>query len=161
MLDRLDRWLARAHRGMVFAGCALLILLMLAMNADLLLRSAFRSPIEGISEMGEIALLYITFLGTAWVYREDGHVVVDLLVYEMYAKAEKPLKAINNAIVGLIAAVLVYYGSLLTYDHFARGVRNVSVLETPMALIVVAIPLGSLALLLEVVLKFRKIAGNA
>src|SRR5574340_1243197 len=116
MLERLDHWLAGAHRVMVFAGCALFILLMLAINADLLLRSAFRSPIEGISEMGEISLLYITFLGTAWVYREDGHVVVDLLVYQLYANAEKPLAAINNAIVGLIAVVLVYYGSLVTYD---------------------------------------------
>jgi TRAP-type C4-dicarboxylate transport system permease small subunit len=157
----LDRWLAIAHKLLVGIGCALIVSLMVCVNTDLFMRSVFRHPIEGMSEMTEIFLLYITFLGTGWVYREDGHVVVDLLVYQVYAKAEKTLLVINNAIVGLVSLVLVYYGSVATLDHFMRGVRNVSVLETPMALIIVVIPIGSLVLFLEVLVKVGKILKNA
>jgi len=157
MMKSLDRGLALAHKLLVGIGCALLVALVVCVNTDLVLRSVFRRPIEGMSEMTEIMLLYITFLGTAWVYREDGHVVVDLLVYEIYAKAKKALLVTNNAIVGLVALLLVYYGSLTTIDHFIRGVRNASVLETPMALILVVIPVGSLVLLLEVLVKIWKI----
>lgn len=156
MMESLDRGLAKAHKLLIGIGCALLIGLVVSVNTDLFLRSVFRSPVEGMSEMTEIILLYITFLGTAWVYREDGHVVVDLLVYEIYAKAKKALLVLNNAIVGVVALVLVYYGTLATFDHYARGVRNVSVLETPMALIIFIIPVGSLVLLLEVVVKIWK-----
>lgn len=156
-MENIDRGLAKAHTLMIGVGCTLLIGLMAGVNTDLLLRSAFRRPIEGMSEMTEIIMLYITFLGTAWVYREDGHVVVDLLVYEIYSKAKTALLVINNAIVGIVALVLVYFGSLTTLDHFQRGVRNVSVLETPMALILFIIPLGSLVLLLEVAVKIWRV----
>ena len=157
MMGGLDRGLGRAHSILAGIGCALLVGLMLGVNTDLFLRSVFRSPVEGVSEMTEIFLLYITFLGTAWVYREDGHVVVDLLVYEVYAKAKKTMLIVNNAIVGIVALLLVYFGTAATLDHFMRGVRNVSVLETPIALIMVIIPVGSLVLLLEVLVKVWKI----
>jgi len=157
IMEGLDRGLAKAHKLLTGIGCALLIALVVFVNTDLLLRSVFRRPIEGMSEMTEIMLLYITFLGTAWVYREDGHVVVDLLVYEVYENAKKALLVLNNAIIGAVALVLVYYGALTTIDHFTRGVRNASVLETPMALILFVIPLGSLVLLLEVVVKIWKV----
>ncbi len=157
MMEGLDRGLARAHSILAGIGCTLLVGLMVGVNTDLFLRSVFRSPVEGVSEMTEIFLLYITFLATAWVYREDGHVVVDLLVYEVYAKVRKTMLIINNAIVGIVAFVLVWFGTAATLDHFMRGVRNVSVLETPVALIMVIIPLGSLVLLLEVLRKHWKI----
>ena len=157
MIERLDRGLAAAHKLLVALCCALLVGLMLCVNTDLFLRSVFHSPIEGMSELTEIFLLDITFLGTAWVYREDGHVVVDLLVYELYAKAKKALQLLNSAIVGVVAIVLTYYGTLETWDLYSRGVRNASVLETPMALILFVIPLGSFILLLEVVVKMRNV----
>ena len=157
MMEGLDRALAATHKLLTVIACTLLVGLIAGVNTDLFLRSAFRSPIEGVSEMTEIFLLYLTFLGTAWVYREDGHVVVDLLLYELYAKARKALLVINAAVVGMVALLLVYFGTAATIDHFMRGVRNVSVLETPTALIIVIIPIGSLVLLLEVVVKIWKI----
>jgi C4-dicarboxylate transporter DctQ subunit len=160
MMESLDRGLAAAHRILTGIACTLLIGLMVCINSDLLLRSVFRSPVEGMSEMTEIFLLYLTFLGTAWVYREDGHVVVDLLVYELYAKAKKALQLTNTAVVGIVAVLLVYYGTVSTLDNYLRGVRNVSVLETPIALIIVIIPVGSLVLLLEVAVKIWKILRN-
>lgn len=160
MIEILDRGLAAAHRILTGIGCTLLIGLMVFINSDLLLRSVFRSPVEGMSEMTEIFLLYLTFLGAAWVYREDGHVVVDLLLYELYAKAKKALQLANTTVVGVVAVLLVYYGTVSTLDHYMRGVRNVSVLETPMALIMVIIPVGSMVLLLEVLVKLWKIARN-
>lgn len=160
MMESLDRGLVAAHRILTGIGCTLLIGLMVCINSDLLLRSVFRSPVEGMSEMTEIFLLYLTFLGTAWVYREDGHVVVDLLLYELYAKAKKALQVTSAAIVGIVAVLLIYYGTVSTIDHFMRGVRNVSVLETPIALIIVIIPVGSLVLLLEVAVRIWKILRN-
>ena len=157
LMEGLDRGLARAHKILTGIGCVLLIGLMVFVNTDLFLRSVFRRPVEGMSEMTEIFLLYITFLATAWVYREDGHVVVDLLVYDVYPGVRKTLLITNTAIVGIVSVVLVYFGTAATLDHFMRGVRNVSVLETPIALIIVIIPVGSLILLLEVFIRVWKI----
>jgi TRAP-type C4-dicarboxylate transport system permease small subunit len=161
MVDRivagLDSRLATAHKILTGIGCVLLIGLMVCVNSDLLLRSVFRYPVLGMTEVTEIFLLYMTFLGAAWVYREDGHVVVDLLLYEVYTKLKKPLLLTTNAIVGLTSLLLVYFGSVATLDHFMRGVRNPSILETPIALIIFVVPFGSFVLLLEVLVRLWKI----
>jgi TRAP-type C4-dicarboxylate transport system permease small subunit len=161
LVEGLDRGLLLTHKVLATIGCALLVGLMVCVNSDLLLRSVFRHPVLGMTEITEIFLLYMTFLGTAWVYREDGHVVVDLLLYEVYAKARIPLLLISHGIVGVTSLILVYFGSVATLDHFMRGVRNPSILETPIAIIIGIVPVGSLVLLLEVVLRLRRVLTSS
>ena len=42
----------------------------------------------------------------------------------------------------------------------ARGVFNPTVIETPIALIIIVIPVGSIPLFLEVLLKIRKLLST-
>lgn len=152
----LEKGLALVNKVFLVIGSVLIVGLMVCVNTDLFLRSLFRSPIVGMTEVTEISLLYITFLGTAWLYKQDGHVVIDMLLYELYEKSRKVLMLVSHGLVGLTSLVLVYYGSLTTWDHFQRGVRNPTILETPVALIIAVIPVGAIVLLLEVLLKIRK-----
>jgi TRAP-type C4-dicarboxylate transport system permease small subunit len=117
------------------------------------MRCVFRSPIAGLTEVTEIFLLYITFLGAAWVYKDDSHVVVDVLLYNLYANSKKIVTLQNHIIVGIVAFILAYYGFLTTFDHFVRGTHNPTILETPIALVIAIIPIGGLMLLMEVLVK--------
>ena len=152
----LEKGLAVVNKVCTAIACVLLIGLMVCVNTDLFLRFFFRSPIVGMTEITEIFLLYITFLGTAWVYQQDGHVVVDLLLYELYEKSKRILMLINHGFVGLICLILIYFGAVTTIDHMQRGVRNPTILETPIALVIVIIPIGGAILFLEVLVKIRK-----
>jgi C4-dicarboxylate transporter, DctQ subunit len=160
--DFLESILARINRFFVFLACLMYIGTILLINFDLFMRFAFRSPIAGLTEVTEIFLLYMTFLGTAWLYKDDGHVVVDLLLYNLVSSSntKKILILQNHIIVGIIAAILVYYGSLTTVDHLMRGSYNPTVLETPIALVTAVIPIGSFILLLEVLVKIFNIFWN-
>ncbi len=155
-ITSLERGLAVVNKVCTTIACVLLIGLMVCVNTDLFLRFFFRSPVVGMTEITEIFLLYITFLGTAWVYHEDAHVVVDLLLYELYEKSKRVLMLINHGFVGLVCLILIYFGAVTTFDHFARGVRNPTILETPIALVIAIIPVGSVILFLEVLVKIRK-----
>ena len=156
----LERALTRVNGFFVLIASLMLIGLMITVNVDLFLRFFFRSPVMGMTEVTELFLLYITFLGTGWVYRDDGHVVVDVLLYNLYAGSKKALLLQNHIIVGLISFILVYYGFLTTWDHFMRGARNPTILETPIALATAVIPIGGAVLLLEVILKIWKLLGK-
>jgi TRAP-type C4-dicarboxylate transport system permease small subunit len=109
------------------------------------------------TEVTEILLLYITFLGVAQVFREDSHVVIDILLVFGSARRRKILGLISCALVGIVSAVLVIYGFSASYNHYMRGVFNPTIIETPIALIIVIIPLGCVPLFLEVLLKVRKL----
>jgi TRAP-type C4-dicarboxylate transport system permease small subunit len=109
------------------------------------------------TEVTEILLLYITFFGMAWVFRENGHVVIDVFTSQISGRNKKILNGISYFLVGIVSVVLIYYGFYTAFDHFKRGVFNPTVIETPIALIIIVIPIGSLPLFLEVLLKIRKL----
>jgi TRAP-type C4-dicarboxylate transport system permease small subunit len=158
-IEFLESILAKINKFFVFIACLMYVGTILLINFDLFMRFAFRAPIAGLTEVTEIFLLYMTFLGAAWLYEDDGHVVVDIVLYNLVSKslAKRILILQNHIIVGIISGVLVYYGSLTTLDHFMRGAYNPTILETPIALAIAIIPIGSFILLLEVLVKIFNI----
>jgi len=160
-LNRLEAGVGRINKVFVFVGSLFLIGLMVTTNIDLFMRFVFHSPIIGINEITELMLLYLTFLGTAWVYHDDGHVVVDVLLYNLVEGRKKNVLILQNHIlVGVVSLILVYYGTATTIDCVVRNVRNPTILETPIALAIGIIPVGAFVLLLEVFIKSARILRN-
>jgi C4-dicarboxylate transporter, DctQ subunit len=160
MIDRifggLEAGLAVVYKIFVFVSSIMLIGLMFMMDFDLTARY-FYQPVPGMTEITEIFLLYITFLGTAWLFKEDGHVVVDIVLGNLLPRIKRVFAYANYFFVGLTAFVLTWYGFATTYDVFRRGVRNPTILETPLSYIIVIIPIGSLMLFLQVLVKAWKL----
>jgi len=161
-IEFLEFTLAKINKFFVFIACFMYAGIIMLINFDLFMRFAFRHPIAGLTEVTEIFLLYMTFLGIAWLYKDDGHVVVDILLYNLVSNSnsKKILILQNHIIVGIISAILVYYGSITTFDHFMRGSYNPTILETPIALVTAIIPISSFILLLEVLVKIFNILWN-
>lgn len=160
----MERFFADLERGVrflnkvfVFIACLMMAALVSIVCVDLSLRYFLNAPLLWGTEVTEILILYITFLGTAWVFQEQGHVVIDVVTSKVFGRTKKALTFTSHAVVGVVAAVLVYYGFYTTYDHWARGVFNPTILETPIALIIGIIPVGSVPLLLEVFVKGWKL----
>jgi len=153
----LDKVSSGTNKVFIFIASVMMAGLMLIVCVDLTLRYVFNSPLIWGTEVTEILLLYITFLGVAQVFREDAHVVIDILLVFGSARRKRILGLISCLLVGIVAGVLVYYGFSTAYNHYLRGVFNPTILETPIALIIVIIPVGCVPLFLEVVLKVRKL----
>jgi len=83
---------------------------MIIVCVDLTLRYVFNSPLIWGTEVTEILLLYITFLGAAQVFREDSHVVIDIFLVFGSPLRRKILGLISCTLVGVVAGILVYYG---------------------------------------------------
>jgi TRAP-type C4-dicarboxylate transport system permease small subunit len=145
------------NKALVFIASIMMAGLMIIVCIDLALRYFFNSPLLWGTEVTEILLLYITFLGMAWVFREDGHVVIDVFTSKAVGRKKNILSGISYFLVGIVSVVLIYYGFYATWDHYFRGVFNPTVIETPIALIIIVIPIGSIPLFLEVLIKLRKL----
>jgi len=154
---RLDEVSSGTNKVFIFIASLMMAGLMIIVCVDLTLRYVFNSPLIWGTEVTEIMLLYITFLGAAQVFREDSHVVIDIFLVFGSARRKRILGLISCALVGIVAVILVIYGFSTSYNHFMRGVYNPTIIETPIALILVIIPVGCVPLLLEVVLKVRKL----
>ena len=146
------------NKALVFIASIMMAGLMIIVCIDLALRYFFNSPLLWGTEVTEILLLYVSFLGMAWVFREDGHVVIDVFTSKAVGRKKKILNGISYFLVGIVSVVLIYYGFYATWDHYSRGVFNPTVIETPIALIIIVIPIGSIPLFLEVLIKLRKLS---
>lgn len=155
--EGLERLVRSINRLFVWIACFMMAALVSLVCVDLSLRYFWNAPLLWGTEVTEILILYITFLGTAWVFQEEGHVVIDVVTSKVLGRAKKALNLTSYAVVGIVAAVLVYYGFYTTYDHWVRKVFNPTILETPIALIIGIIPVGSVPLLLKVFVKGWKL----
>jgi TRAP-type C4-dicarboxylate transport system permease small subunit len=158
-VNKIFHWLDKVssviNKVFVFIASVMMAGLMILVCVDQTLRYAFNSPLIWGTEVTEILLLYITFLATAQVLRDNSHVVVDVFLAVASERRRRVLGFISHSVVVLIAAVLVYFGFSTTYNLYVRGVFNPTIIETPIALITIIIPIGSIPLLLEALIKLR------
>ena len=161
MVDRffvsLEKIVIGINKIFVLFASLMMAALVIIVCVDLTLRYFFNAPLLWGTEVTEILLLYITFLGAAWVFKEDSHVVIDVFIGKATGNRKKMLILFSYLLIGIVSAVLIYYGFVATYDHYKRGVFNPTIIETPIALIIAIIPIGSIPLLLEVLVKGWKL----
>jgi len=134
----------------------ILIFILLAVCTDVIMRYFFNSPIIWVSEVIESLLLYITFLGSAWLLREEGHVKVDLILNMLKPKTVALLGIVSSIIGIFVSVVLSIYSSRLTWDHFERGIYTPTVMEIPIFVILLIIPIGSYMLIIQFVRRTAK-----
>ena len=153
----LDRFLERVNLVMVWIGAAMVIFMMLAISYSSIMRYIGKPPGAWIVEISSYLMLYITFLGTAWLQSHEGHVEVDLFLCNMKPRTSAGFRAVTSLAGVVVGFVLAWKGSLVTIDYFRRGVTLMGILNTPQFLLIAIIPIGGALLLIEFILRMWRL----
>ena len=137
--------------SLAFLAGSTVIFLMLCVSLNVIMRYAFNRPIVGVEDITEHLLLFVTFLGTAWVLRKEGHVAIDFLVIRWSPRTQAFCKIITSLLGIVICTTLTLYGLKVTLAYFQSKAYFSSVLQFPKAPIFVVIPIGSFLLLIQFV----------
>ncbi|MFC1902568.1 TRAP transporter small permease subunit [Chloroflexota bacterium] len=132
----------------VMAG-VIIIFIMLSITADVISRKLLDYSIIWVIEISETALVFIAFLGAAWLLRRDGHVKLDVLVDHLSPRSQALLNTITSIVGVIICLGLVWYGTKVSIDHFQRGVFGQHMLALPTYPRYAAIAAGSLLLFIQ------------
>jgi C4-dicarboxylate transporter DctQ subunit len=135
--------------GMIFLAGLILVFIMLSVCLEVILRYFLNRPQVWVTEVTEVLLLYITFLGTTWLLRQEGHVKVDILLNRLKPRMLALLGIFSSAIGILVSITLTVSGFQLTWDYVQRGIYTPTAMEIPVSIIIVIIPVGSLMLLVQ------------
>jgi len=132
----------------ILAGAAMVVLSLIIFSVclEIIMRYFLNRPLFWVVELTEYGLLYVSFLGAAWLLRQGGHVQVDILVDFLNDRRRKRCAVFSSAMGLAVSLVLTVFGAIATYDHLARGIYKPSVLEFPTGVVLAAVPLGSLFL---------------
>ncbi len=133
-----------------FLTSALIIFLMLSVCTEVVMRYFLNRPQVWTVEIAEYTLLWITFLGAAWVLKKEGHVKMDIVLGQLKPGTQAVVNIITSVIGVIICLVLTWYSAEITWDHYQRGIYEpATLLDLPKAPIMVIIPVGSFLLLIQ------------
>jgi C4-dicarboxylate transporter, DctQ subunit len=144
----------------IFAVMAaiLLVLLMLLVCAEVVMRYFFNMPIQGVLELSEYSLLFVSFLPAVWILRKDGHTKIDLVLVMLNPKAQVIINIITSVFCALASFILAWYGFKVALEHFSLNIRLSTLLMPPSYLIISIIPITYLLLFIQLI---RRAVGFA
>lgn len=136
-----------------YVSAAIMAGIMLLITAEVCARLFFNYSIPIVLDVGGYSLFIVTFLAAAWVLREGGHVVVDMLVGGIKGR---PRLVIDNAVLIIgagLSAFLAYQSGIYTATCWVRGDVIGYPLMIPRGPLLMVLPVGWSFLALEFLMK--------
>lgn len=140
------KWFDRLNQALVVVACTLLVLITLAICTEILSRSLFNISNPWLVELSEITLLYVTFLGAAWVLGNDKHVALDLVLNHIGDRTARWLHVVLSVSAGVACFITCWYGILTVLDQFQNDIREPTIMAPLTFWITLVVPFGFILL---------------
>jgi C4-dicarboxylate transporter DctQ subunit len=144
-------WLAE-----VLAEVGLAVLLLIVFH-EVIVRYVFNSPTLYSVELSEYLLVWVVFMSIAWVLKEDRHVAVTFAVDMMPQKVRQGLRLVTSLLTMAFLGVLIWQGGRTARTAFLGDYHSSSLLNFPMWIPYILIPLGALFLSLQYIVNILEI----
>ena len=144
------RWLGRIVDHTVVAIGAVMVVLVFCN----VVMHVFRRDIAWTTELCEFMMVWATFLGGAALARRGGHMTITELLEKLSAPSRRKADAVIQVFCLVILLILVWYGMGIVQANWGN---MLTVLEWPMALQYLGLPVGSAAMMVFVAYDFVQI----
>jgi len=139
----------RAMDVMFFLSALLIVLMMLGIGFEVFVRYFLGNPISEMFELVEYAIVFTTFLGTAYVLKVEGHVKMEVVLNRLSTRTQDLLNCVTSIICAIMWLLLTWYGAKVTLDYFQIGYYLPKLLSIPAGPIFLVIPLGGFLLFVQ------------
>jgi TRAP-type C4-dicarboxylate transport system permease small subunit len=130
-------------------ACGCILFSMLSINVDVVMRQVFNHPVIWVLEVNEYLLLYMTFLGTAFVLRDEGHTTMDLVIVQLDAKQRNRLRVFTSMIGAGCCIILGVYSGISTWKTYKAGWYYETILMAPHWIMHIIVSFGFFLLFLQ------------
>ncbi len=110
---------------------------------EVVMRYILKSSQIWVLEIVEYGLLYVTFLGAAWLLKNDGHIRMDLVINQLSPRKQALANMITSFLSAVTLLIIVWFTAGTTWDNFRQGILDNRFLELLKGPILIIIPIGS------------------
>lgn len=135
--------------ALVYLAAGILAFLSLAVCWDVVARRIAGTSLSWVVEFTQYGLLYMTFLCTAWVLKNEGHVASDLYIRSLKKKTQAVLNTVMSIVGGLVCLILAWFGTAVSLEKLRIGSYQPTASEFPDFPVFVIIPIGSFLLFIQ------------
>ena len=131
--------------GGILSGCVLIII-MLMITVKVIFRYVLHEGLIGVDLLSGTLLVYMTFLGAAWVLKHEKHVVLDVILNQASPSSARWMRITSSLLGAAICFVVVVFGTWESISSFQRGILIPAEIEIPRVINLWIIPAGCLLL---------------
>ena len=137
------------------AGMAALLFVLagVMLTYEVVARYFFSKPTIWAAELSQLCLIWGSLLGMSWLLHLQRHIRVDAVAVLLPAKLRHKLDALAMLIIALLSIVVMIWGFDIFLDSFLRGRTTGSLLDLPIWIAELAVPVGFAMLLVQSVLE--------
>lgn len=147
-MKKVEQFIDRLCKASGFLSGFVLILIILLTMAEVVSRYILKNPLILCDEFGGYSLVFITFLGLAYCWREKGHIRITFLVDKLPVNIVRRIRIISLSLILFYIALSTKVSWIFLIGAFKRNIRSNSFLMTPLKWPQMAIPIGFSLLLL-------------
>jgi C4-dicarboxylate transporter DctQ subunit len=130
------------------AGVLLLLITIFVCYAVIMRYAGFKPPVW-VLQFTEYALLWMTFLGAAWLLKKDGHIRIDTLISRLKPASLRKVGIVDDFLGFIVSGIVFWFGTLHTIDCIQRAIMDVKGVSVPKFAVFLIIPLGGLTLAIQ------------
>ncbi len=123
---------------------------------EVVARYFFTRPTSWAAELSQMCLIWGACLAMASLLAKRQHIQVDALVQLLPAGVIRWIDVLVLMVVGIFAAVVTWYGFAIFHDSFVRGRTTGSLLNIPIWIVELAVPVGFCMLTLQSVHEIKR-----
>lgn len=132
-------------------ACLIIFFQVISVSLEVILRYFFDLSFPWIMTINEWGLVYIAFLGAAWLQREGGHVGDSSISMIFPEIVRKIMTVIGNLLAIGSCLIITIYGSIVTHQKYVDGVYDYFKIEyVPVYLVFMVIPFGGFLWLIQI-----------
>lgn len=122
---------------------------------SVVMRYIFFQPIAWLEEVQLWCMVWLVYLGAGAVYRNGGHIAIEILVDAFPSRLQKAVSVIVNALMVVILLFLMVQGGRLVAQMVKTG-RAASYTKVPYAVIYSAVPAGCFLMVYNMLMELYK-----
>jgi len=124
-----------------FSGIGVVIMAVV-ITIDVFLRYVFGKPLLFADDISVYCMIFITFVGAALTLKMKRHIRVDMLYKMLPRRAQVRMDVATTFIGCFIIWLLTWYTTVWVLYTYQSGYTSPGILQTPMWMPAVALPLG-------------------
>ncbi|MFH1058386.1 MAG: TRAP transporter small permease [Pseudomonadota bacterium] len=142
VVDRISFWTAKVSSWLI-------IIMVIILMREVIGRYFFGAPTNWANEFNENLLCWLTMLGGAYCVSTDSHIRVDIVWWSMTMHRRAAVELITAAVPLGFMGVVIWLGSLETWEALLQDKRSMSVLALPQWPSLLAVTLGTVLMLIQ------------